>query len=425
MPKQKPVLDPEEALRRVAQFIADLEARGNALGWHDDNILMSARAGKVLTFSNEDRNRFYRCFTALGQAAYYRPVSDESLRGVFEDAIFSALDGPREEFASRSDAAIAVLRKTLLAPAATWRIAFRIQWIEPAELPFTYRDIQFVKPDAAALKEATGFPADNTKFDEHIEEFLRELREGVGVAAVEVEAWEEASARRAALDKAYAAVDELTGFSAVVHPQSIPVLADVYTMQPVSLATVAVNLNAKTANVQFPIPLPFDIVRPKNLFAILGKHVPAERIASILGTGPNSEITDRIRACARYIGRAQQCSFQHRSDDAFLYLVVAIEALFGRKDYHDSLGYQLRMRVAHLIGQDLDERTEIEREIIRLYDTRSKLVHQGIRQVRPFDLAQARTYAVRCLSAMLLREPVKHFSKFAELEDWYRVKLLA
>ncbi len=43
----------------------------------------------------------------------------------------------------------------------------------------------------------------------------------------------------AALDKAYAAVDELTGFPAVVYPHSIPVLADVYTMLPVSLAHTA------------------------------------------------------------------------------------------------------------------------------------------------------------------------------------------
>ncbi|HEX7678025.1 MAG TPA: hypothetical protein VF713_07880, partial [Thermoanaerobaculia bacterium] len=163
MARQKPILDTEEAIRRAAQFITDLHVRGNALAWQDDNFPMAARPGKVLTLSPWERNRFYRCLTALGQAAYYLPISGESLRIALEDAIFSALDGPPEEFDSRRETTAKSLRKTLLAPAEKWRIACRIQWIEPAELPFTYRDVQFVKPDAAAVKEVSGFPEGHIK----------------------------------------------------------------------------------------------------------------------------------------------------------------------------------------------------------------------------------------------------------------------
>ena len=48
MAKQKARLDPEEALRRAAQFITELYARGNALDSQDDNVLIAARGGECL-----------------------------------------------------------------------------------------------------------------------------------------------------------------------------------------------------------------------------------------------------------------------------------------------------------------------------------------------------------------------------------------
>jgi hypothetical protein len=422
--KAGPIVTTEEALASVRAFLEELNARGDALSWPEGNIPMSAKGAKVLAFTRAVRHRYYRCLTALGRATYHIGIGEESLRKAFDDAIFAALDGPADQFEERCEVAIKALRVTLLSTPEKWRIAYRIQWIEPTELPFTYRDVLFVKPEKALLKDAIGLPASHAKLDEHVEEFLREMREGVGVSVTEVEACDEASARALALDRVYSAVDELTGFSAVVYNYSTPVVADVFNALRVSLATFAVTVDRDVAWIRFPIPLPFDIVRPGSLFSTLSKTVPATRIASLLGTAPDDEMSDRIRACARYLGRAQQCTFQDRSDDAFLYLIVALESLFGRKDFRDAISYQLRMRIAHLIGQDLEERKDIEREVVRLYDVRSQLVHLGIRQVRAFDVAQARSYAVRCLSSVLLSEPANSFAKFSELEEWYRDKLL-
>src|SRR5262245_8027968 len=98
-----------------------------------------------------------------------------------------------------------------------------------------------------------------------------------------------------------------------------------------------------------------------------------------------------------------------------------MEALLGKKDYRDSISYQLRMRVAHLIGRNLDERCEIEREVVHLYNIRSKLAHSGTREVRSADLTNARAYAVRSVGQVLFSEPVK---KFEQLENWFRERLL-
>jgi hypothetical protein len=82
------------------------------------------------------------------------------------------------------------------------------------------------------------------------------------------------------------------------------------------------------------------------------------------------------------------------------------------------------MRVAHLIGRDAEERGEIEHDVVRLYDVRSKLAHSGVREVRALDLTQARTYAVRCLAHALLVDPWKGFGKFADFEACFRQRLL-
>lgn len=247
----------------------------------------------------------------------------------------------------------------------------------------------------------------------------------MGIAVVTVEAFDSESARELALGRLNAVLDELTGFTAILHPQSTPILAAVFTSLNVSLTSIDVVPAQEGAEAHLPIPLPWDIVRPAGLFATLRKNVPAKRIDSIVGASPANEMTDRILACARYIGRAQQCAFEHRAEDAFLYHVVAIESLLGKQDRLDSIGYQLRMRVAHLLGRTIDDRKEIETDIVRLYKVRSRLVHAGDRAVSPLDLTQARRYAIRCLSTMLLLAPVNGFSKFDEMEEWFREKLLA
>ena len=424
MPKDKPLIDPDEAIRSVRSFLEGLHARDVALGWQDDNILMGARGPKVLTFTSADRSQFYRCLTAISRAAYHWPLEADVIRGALEDAIFAVLDGPSEEFPTRLDEAIKRLRAILSTESTAWRIAFRIQWIEPTELPFDYRGVHFVPPSAEAVKEAVGVPETKEKISERIEEFLRELREGVGVAIVEVEACDVVSARALALERVHLAVDELTGFAALVYPRSIPVIADVYSSRPVSLATVELHVSARSIGINFPLPLPSDIVRPQSIFAILRKHAPEGRVNALLEIAPGDELTERILACARYIGRAQLCAFQHRTADAFLYFIVSLEALLGKSDFRDTIGYQLRMRVAHLIGHDLEARKDIDKEVVRLYDLRSKMVHTGTRQVRALDFSQARGYAVQCLGALLFAEPVNGFLRFRELEDWYRDKLL-
>jgi len=427
MAKGKPLLDIDAAIARVSEFLDGLHARGMSLAWKDDAILMAARSPKVLVLTDREREFFYRCLTALAKAASHRPIAEATLRTSFENAIFAVFDQePLTDFESRRDEQLKVVRTLLAQRAVKHLIAFRVQWIESKELPFLYRAIRFLPPRATDVSNALEIPESAVGPRATIDDFLSGLNEGMGIAVVTVEACDSESARELALGRLNAALDELTGFTAILHPKSTPILAAVFTSLNVSLKSIDVIPAQEGVKAHVPVPLPWDIVRPAGLFATFRNNsVPVERIDSIVGASPMNEMTERILACARYIGRAQQCGFEHRAEDAFLYHVVAIESLLGKRDPLDSIGYQLRMRVAHLLGRTIDDRKEIEGDIVRLYKVRSRLVHAGDRAVGPFDLTQARGYAIRCLFTMLHRSPVNTFAKFAEMEAWFREKLLA
>src|SRR5436305_6823873 len=152
MSKIKPILDSAKALALVRDVLGKLHRRGDALAWRDDHILMATRLGRVLTLSGAERDGFYRMLTALGRATYHLPIGEASLRAAFEDAIFLSLASSPEEFPAALESAIKGLRKTMMATPERWRMAYRIQWIEESELPFTYRDVRFVKATHTDVK---------------------------------------------------------------------------------------------------------------------------------------------------------------------------------------------------------------------------------------------------------------------------------
>jgi hypothetical protein len=412
----------QDALSTVSEFARELHDRPERPEHH---AALSRQAAVVLSLNDHERTRYRECLKALGRATYKLPVSDETLRTLLDDLLIHVFACAGNDADQHIATGVSALKQALLAPAKTWHVAYRIQWIASDELPFSYQGVHFVPPDDKMVADALHIRAEHTRLTEAIDEFLPEERAGMAAAIVEVRASDKTSARALALDQIFSAVDELTGLAALFHPLTSPVITDVFNAIRVSLVSVVTD-TTEEATIHMPFPLPFDVVHPKLLFKFLHEQMPAHRVEALIGRqAKGDDMTPRLRSALRYIGRAQQCRFENRHDDSFLYFIVAVEALLGNQDYRDSINYQLRMRIAHLIGQSFSERIEIERQVTHLYDVRSKLLHRGMRQVRAADLNEASTYAIRCLIAIIFDRPAKDFSKFAELESWFRSRLLA
>ena len=81
-------------------------------------------------------------------------------------------------------------------------------------------------------------------------------------------------------------------------------------------------------------------------------------------------------------------------EDAFIDNIVALEALFSKED-DNFLGVTVRLsrRIALFLEKDPRKRKKIFCELVKLYDSRGKLVHGG--HTEEIDIVKTRTYLVR------------------------------
>lgn len=92
------------------------------------------------------------------------------------------------------------------------------------------------------------------------------------------------------------------------------------------------------------------------------------------------KMDNRIRATARWLMN----SYLSENDLlAYIQATTAIEILLGEKKYTDTLGIQnlISNRMAYSIAKSPEERKEIINKFIKIYETRSKIVHNGAEEL--------------------------------------------
>lgn len=101
--------------------------------------------------------------------------------------------------------------------------------------------------------------------------------------------------------------------------------------------------------------------------------------------------------------------------DGFIDCIIALENLF-LKNTSQELGYKLRIRIAHLLGQNTGHRKELFEFIKEAYSLRSTIVHGGkpqkLKKLNDIYLIQTRK---------ILRESIKYILK--NIDVWSGVNL--
>lgn len=132
----------------------------------------------------------------------------------------------------------------------------------------------------------------------------------------------------------------------------------------------------------------------KSLFEIAeSKGLGFERVNELLKSRPN-RMADVFLASVRWAGRA---TASDRNETAFLLYVIALESLILADQDPRELSYRLRLRVAQLLGEDLEARREIGKRVSDLYSIRSKIVHSGHYEVSDADLSLIRRVVKTCI----------------------------
>ena len=146
------------------------------------------------------------------------------------------------------------------------------------------------------------------------------------------------------------------------------------------------------------------------------------RLSEILINAQPNEIEIRLLAAVRIAGKAVSSI---RREDSFLLHAIALESILVGGDEKTDLRYKLSTRCAHLLGEDLERRKTIKKEMDHLYDVRSAIVHKGENNFTDADFFKIRRCTQNVLVALLTREEFKNFSKKEELNQWFDERMLS
>jgi hypothetical protein len=129
------------------------------------------------------------------------------------------------------------------------------------------------------------------------------------------------------------------------------------------------------------------------------------------------------RLIAAYVTAGSAC-VEQKPFLAFLLFAVALESVILGDRNKSEIGFQLRVRVAHLLGKKADKRKTIAAQVKKLYGIRSGIAHSGDNDVAESDLDEIRMTCLSCLYVLTTSSDFAAMEKEEDLEEWFQLKLL-
>lgn len=361
-------------------------------------------------------------------------VSTRAVEKALQTAILKAIDIRRKQTETldmRLARVIQELHQFFTRAPQVFRVFCRSRGLALEGLPSKVGNVEFLVFDEAQLDVFRAAVATHRVSEEQKEsryQLIAELGEeedfgGRVVAAIEVSANDGDAARSLAVRELRLTVDVLNFFSDLV---------------PCSRAYVSLPGDAQGENVV----VPFLIVEgsKKTNFSInhetwgrrgelsLPKLWEVEsqrglgfaRINSLL-CGSRNALEERIIASLQWAGRA---TAEAKREEAFLLYAIALESLVLSDNIATELTYRLRLRIAHLLGENTESRRELFAEVGHLYNIRSKIVHSGSFQVTDADLSTLRAITKSALIRVSTKQEFLLLSHPKELADWFEGRVL-
>lgn len=153
-----------------------------------------------------------------------------------------------------------------------------------------------------------------------------------------------------------------------------------------------------------------------------GKTCGLNRVHQILSKSARTEVDQRLLSALRWTGRA---TAERRDDQAFLFFAIALEALLTGRTVQGDISYRIAMRSARLCaGEDIHSRRSCRDRVKRLYDLRSRIVHQGFMDVTSGDVESFRQVVKAAIIAVLTQEHFWSLESNKSFEDWFEDQLL-
>jgi hypothetical protein len=167
-----------------------------------------------------------------------------------------------------------------------------------------------------------------------------------------------------------------------------------------------------------PVQNRFPLVRQVFLEAMDKRG--GEQVGRMLSKPP-SEFSDRVLSGYVLAGGACVDPWPERS---FLLFAIALERVALGNGTRSEITHQLATRVAHLIGGNFEGRRDVARQMSRLYDRRSHIVHEGEIGVANDEMFLMYLYCMTTLHVLVLSPAFSEMKANADLERWFSDRIL-
>lgn len=433
---QKDIPDLDKALEEFTHFVKSLlPLEPLSEGFIPEIIFSSSEDGAVLLTGIEAQN-YRECLRKLVEVATSREqISPKAVESLYQKAILEILDinGRRsnQSIEQRLVKATQNLKTALNAKPCTFRVYYPVNGLAADGLPVKVGNVTFCIFGDEHLGEFEQI-LDHQEvseqerqikakiIDDWMDDWMKDIIEKP-IGITDVSAIEADAARSLALKELRLTLDIINFYSDML-PSKGHLFIIGEAERTAMTIPVLLQSNRPAVNLQMKVTGPLSPLSLRELSDLdARKTLGFATISNILSKEQRSKLEDRLVAAMQWAGRA---TVDNRREEAFLLYMIALESIMLAENDRDELGYRLRVRVAHLLGRDLQARRRLSEQVRDLYRIRSQIIHSGKYEVKYADLGLIRSITKKCILRILVDEPFKSMNNPNDLVSWFDEQIL-
>jgi hypothetical protein len=410
----------------ISKNLDELSARSNPA------IFFSTADEGVLFLNIDEAKQYKKCHQMLIDLPSTEKMSVKAIESLFQKSILMSLDinnnRSDKSFEERLENSIKELESALKAKPHKYCVYFPIEGLLPDNLPLEYGEANFCiltkEKSSTLIKSSLSqnlSPEDHEKSIVYFEEMMQENLVNEPIVMTTVLANDNEAAKNYALIKIRLTLDVMNFFSDIIpYSKGFLFLPGDRNRKPTSILIISKE-EKPTLTIANQVVGPLTPLSAEMFRNAEKKYKNGFSQAGQLLIACKGGFQSKLLSAIHWAGRA---TIEDRKEEAFLLYAIALESLVLAENQKDELGYRLSIRVAHLLGDNVQHREDITKRIKELYEIRSKIVHSGFYQVTDADLGDMRKITKGCILRILKDKELFEIKSTVEFIKWFENRIL-
>jgi hypothetical protein len=397
------------AFQKASDFIYSLRDSEELTNFQEIDMFFTLHDEGGIFFDSDDSKHYRESLNLIIDSLGSEIISPKYIEELYRKTILKVLDITKRRteipFEQRLKNELQELRKILRSKPSTYTVCYPVLGLIPDGLPIKIGNVLFCKFDDEQFAQFIK-PFNDFEYEDLVKkgrvEFIDYMKTSgiidTLVGLIEVKAIDSEAAKNLALKELSLTIYIINFFA-----DHLP-YENSYIFLPGEKQNLSINVSVISQTSIPTITFGKEVVGPIS-------PIPLQKLIEDCekrnwGFSKVITLLTKERNCfeeglVSSMGWAGKAINQNKREDAFLFYAIALESLVLLDNDKEELNYRLRIRVAHLLGKDFENRKLISNTINHLYIARSKIVHNGQYQVTNFDLSYIRLYSKVCILTLL------------------------